>query len=312
MLIRLFQILIISLLTFVTWFAYQYSHRPGMKEYASHLIRHTAGHGLTVQWLGTAAILLDDGQTRIMIDPYFSRPSFFTMMTHKVKPDAERIHQGLESAGIQSVDAILVSHSHIDHALDAPFIANEMGADIVGSESTANIARGQQVPENQIKVVDPGQPLHYGAFTIRFIPSKHGGWFQQGEQITAPLPSPTFAWNYKMGNVYSILIEHPGGRILHHASAGFIPGNLDSFHAEVVLLGIALRPDTRDYINNVVKAVHAHTVIPIHWDDFTQPLDKKMEPLPAIGMDSFFQDMAKDFPDIRVRTLPPIAPVSIR
>lgn len=300
---RLFKLFLIVVLAGITWFTYEFTNRPGLEEYARY-IAAPAVKGLTIRWLGTAAVLVSDGETSLLIDPYFSRPSLRTLFTQKIKPDEPLVREWLVRSGAIHPDAVLVSHSHIDHALDAPFIAKETGADILGSASTAVIAEGQGVLEGQIKTVVPGKAVTYGKFTVRFIKSQHGGWFPQGKNIAAPFFSPTWAFNYRMGEVYSILIEHPEGTILHHASAGFIPGNLDNYRADVVLLGIALRPDLQTYMQNVVLPVHAKTVIPIHWDDFFLPLGKPLKPLPAVKLNRFFHDMKTYYPAIKVRTLP--------
>ena len=83
-------------------------------------------------------------------------------------------------------------------------------------------------------------------------------------------------------------------------SAGFQPGALQDVRAEVVMLGIgALGPQTdayRDaYWREVVAAVGARRVIPIHWDDFWVPAGEPMKPMPA-AVDRFkvSMDFARD------------------
>ncbi len=58
-----------------------------------------------------------------------------------------------------------------------------------------------------------------------------------------------------------------------------------------MLLGIGLlgRRDEayrQEYLREVVEAVGARWMIPIHYDDFTRPLDQPLLPLPA-----FFDDI---------------------
>ena len=70
-------------------------------------------------------------------------------------------------------------------------------------------------------------------------------------------------------------------------SAGFHEGALFGRRAEVVLLGVGLL-STEDnayrdaYWREVVGAVGARRVIPIHWDDFSRPLDEPLRPLPRL------------------------------
>jgi L-ascorbate metabolism protein UlaG (beta-lactamase superfamily) len=110
--------------------------------------------------------------------------------------------------------------------------------------------------------------------------------------------------DYKLGGAYSILIEHPQGRVLHHGSAGYVPGALAGRRAEVALLGVALLPDLGGYLKEVVDATGARRVMPIHWDDFTRPLDQPLAPFPLIvRLDRFFERMARERPEIAVQTL---------
>ncbi len=77
---------------------------------------------------------------------YFTRPSNIT--TAKIQPDAALVTRSLQRAGVKSLAAVVTMHSHFDHALDAPLVAKQTGALLVGAKSTANIGRGYGLPEN--------------------------------------------------------------------------------------------------------------------------------------------------------------------
>ena len=84
--------------------------------------------------------------------------------------------------------------------------------------------------------------------------------------------------------------------MLVQGSAGFIPGGLAEQRADTVFLGVgALGTKTEayrtTYWNEVVKTVGARRVIPIHWDDFWQPLAPTPEPMPLL-FDDFAHTMA--------------------
>lgn len=299
----LFLLLLVSVLLLGLWIAYGLTFREDISNYVKS--PETVSHnGIDITWFGTSAILLRDGKTSLFIDPYFSRYSVPHMCFNKIAPDEKRNRKWLETAGINKLTAVLVSHSHFDHVLDAPFIAQETGATLLGSETTANIARGQGLNDERIETVTTGKPINIGDFTITFIRSRHGGMVMKPTHLTKPLPSPAFAYEYPEGNVYSILIKHPNGSFLHHASARYIPGELEPYKADVVFLGIALNNNMSAYIRNVVNTVGAKTIYPIHWDDFFIPLEKPIKPLPfGVHMKQFFQDM-NAYPDLKVETLP--------
>lgn len=269
----------------------------------------TAEAGLSISHWGVSAILISDGTTSLFIDPFFSRPEgVISLATNAlIPPDPEKIQNGLNAAGVDHLDAVLVSHSHYDHAMDVGIVANLTGATLVGSDSTLNIGRGAGMAPAALSLAEPGEPQTFGDFRITFIPSRHAGATggKPTGDITAPLRPPAHYLDYKLGGAWSILIEHSRGRILHHASAGWLDGALARFQAETVLLGVALIDDLDAYLQQAVDAVGATRVIPVHWDDFTRPLTPGVRPMPVVvDLPRFFQDMKTLRPAVQVLTLP--------
>ncbi len=244
---------------------------------------------LRVTFLGVTTLLFDDGETAIMTDGYFTRVDLRSMRASKIRPDRERIGKSLKRAGVKSLAAVIVLHSHFDHALDSPVVAMETGALLVGSASTANIGRGYGMPEARIRsVAGNGDTLTFGRFKVTFVKSEHlPNGFAAGE-ISAPLTPPAAASDFKVGDSDTLLIEHDGRTLLVQGSAGYLPGALKGRQADVVFLGIG-GLDTRDasyqqaYWNELVLTVGARRVVPVHWDDFFKPLDEPM--VPAAGFE---------------------------
>lgn len=242
---------------------------------------------LRVTFVGVATILIDDGTTSIMIDGFFSRPSFAQVAFTLLSPDRKKIETALEKLGVSSLAAVVVTHSHYDHALDSPLVAKLTGAKLVGSESTANIARGYAKlgfdMKNMISV-EPAQPLSFGDFTVTLFPAAHCPHAAAPGVITKPVKPPAYWSEYRVGECYSVLIEHRSRSILVHSSAGFIRGALRNVHADLIYLGIAslgIRGETyrREYWEQVVKQIGASRVVPIHWDHFFSPIDRPVSPL---------------------------------
>jgi len=238
---------------------------------------------VSVTWYGVATLLFDDGRTRVLVDGFFSRPdlgepeSFFDVMA---EPDLEQIARMIEEAKLDGLAAITPVHSHFDHAMDVGVIARSTGAIVLGSDSTANIARGAGVPEEQIRVVDDRDTFGFGQFEISLIRSRHAPLLE-GEiplpgSIDSPLVPPVGLGEWKEGGSYSIVVEHPSGTALVQGSAGFVEGRLVEVAADLVFLGAGgldrLGKDYADrYLAETVGATGARCVLPIHWDDFTVP-----------------------------------------
>lgn len=282
--------------------------RPGLEQYAAHRYAAAPAPGaLTATWFGVTGVLLSDGAHAVFVDPFFTRPRGYwrAALNRPIAPDEALIEAWLARAGVAELDAVLVSHSHFDHAMDAGVVARLTGARLAGSPSTLNIGRGAGLPEAQLVEMRNGEARAFGSFEVTFVESRHAGATGGAPtgDILAPLAPPARYLDYKLGGAWSILIAHPQGRVLHHGSAGFVPGALAGRGADVVFLGIALLPDLDAYLAEVVDAVGARRVIPTHWDDFTRPLEAKLRPLPlGVRLDRFFEDMARR-PDLAVQTL---------
>ena len=131
--------------------------RPDLVRYADRFEGPPAGDDapLTVTWLGVSTLLIDDGSSALLTDGYFSRPSLPRVALRRLTPSAARIDGSLARAGIRRLAAVVVSHTHLDHALDSAVVADRTGAVLVGGESAANIGRGHGLAEDRLVVATP-------------------------------------------------------------------------------------------------------------------------------------------------------------
>lgn len=263
--------------------------------------------GLRVTFLGVSSLLFSDGENAILTDGFFSRPRKVSTLFDRLTPNRDLIAHCLRRAGATRLKAVIVLHSHFDHALDAPEVAlQQPDACLVGSDSTANIARGYGLPEERIRVIQDGKVETFGPFQIKLLRSEHSPLSLLASlgiehvlfdgEINQPLEQPAHFWEYKEGGSYSLLVEYGGRSILVQASAGFKRGALAGSRADVIFLGIGTlgklpQSHCDEYWHEVVEAVNPKRIIPIHWDDFSRPLDEPLVPLPS-PLDDFEAAMA--------------------
>jgi L-ascorbate metabolism protein UlaG (beta-lactamase superfamily) len=249
------------------------------------------GAALRIRWLGTAGHVIETATTTLLIDPFLTRPSL-AQLTGRIAPDEMAIRARLPA----HVDAVLVGHSHFDHLLDAPFIASTTGAVLAGSGTTAAFARASGVAESKLVIVPPsGRTFTVGDATIRFVPSLHGrivfGHVPFAGEVTSAPTLPARAWHYRMGGAFGILVEAGGVRVYHNGSADLIDAELDGARADVLLVGLAGRKGTRDYLRRLCDALAPKLIVPTHHDAFFAPLDGGLHLLPGIDLDGFVAEM---------------------
>jgi L-ascorbate metabolism protein UlaG (beta-lactamase superfamily) len=243
------------------------------------------GNPLVARFFGVSTLLFSDGQSAIMTDGFFSRPGLLKGLLQPLQPDPGVIRWALGQGAVGRLDAVLVPHSHFDHALDSATVAKETGATVVGSLSTCRIVRAENLARDRTGLVAGGEQFKVGTFNVRAFKAEH----------TPPPPFPIPAldgdvdpgfkppariFDYEQGGTYSFLIEHDGHTVLVNSSTNYRKGLYDGVRADVVFLGVALLARqgpafARTYWEEVVIKTGARLVIPVHWDDYTRPLEEK-------------------------------------
>jgi L-ascorbate metabolism protein UlaG (beta-lactamase superfamily) len=268
--------------------------RPDLRDYAGYFDQPaaTASSPLTLTWAGVTTLLVDDGESAVMTDGFFSRPGLLAVGTRTLSPSAPRIDGCLARLGVDRLDAVLPVHTHFDHAMDSAVVADRTGATLVGGTSAAQIGRGGGLPDGRLVVVTPGSPLAFGSFDVTLVEGEHCPPDRFPGTITAPVVPPVKAAAYRCGEAWSTLIRHrpTDRRLLIVGSAGYVPGALAGHRADVVYLGIGqlgLQPEHYlvEYWSETVRAVGARRVVLIHWDDFFRPLHEPLRALPYAGDD---------------------------
>lgn len=295
-----------------SWLRYRRAPRNSLERWQHLQLDAPPTHPkqLRVTFLGVSTLLFDDGDTAILTDGFFTRPRRVDTLFRKITPNIDLIKEYLKRLGIERLAAVVVLHSHHDHALDAPEVAARTGADLIGSVSTAKIAQGYinggcTLDKNKIKLINDKAFPPYGRFTLTLLKSAHSEitlltHFRIHKvlldaEIEKPVCPPAWWTDFKEGGSYSLLIEHDGKRMLVQGSAGLPENALEGKQASVVFLGVGTLGKFDDayrekYWRQVVETVGASRVIPIHWDDFFRPLSEPLDPSSGL-VDDFDKTM---------------------
>jgi L-ascorbate metabolism protein UlaG (beta-lactamase superfamily) len=253
---------------------------------------------VTLEYMGTAGWRITNGQTIILIDPYLTRakspspnddvapddPRPLVNGNSVVNPDSAVI-----DAHIRKADYIFLTHTHSDHSLDMPYIALKTGAKVFGTQSTANVARAEGVPEKQIRVVNPGEEVTLEGFTVKVIHSLHGIFRRPPPGAYTP-PNPPLVpdgvkgplrfGQHVEGGTLAYLFRIGGHQILVFGSMNFVESELMGIRPDVALIGaMPERNNLDDYTARIMKVLgYPPLVIPTHWDRFNVTYALSQEP----------------------------------
>ena len=223
-------------------------------------------------WFGTAGFRLAYQGTVLWIDPYVTRlPLRDILLRRAVPPSGDAVARWIDKA-----DAVLVGHTHFDHALDVPAIAKQTGCTVYGSQSLQNLM-GLYGLANQATVVEPHRDYEVGPFRFHFVPSVHSklqlglGIPYSGELTCEHLDELT-PQAYKCGQVWGIHLEVAGMRFYHQGSADLVESEIRDTGVDVFLCGISGRRFTPKYVERIVRALSPQMIVPTHYDDFFRPL----------------------------------------
>ena len=261
-----------------------------------------------VRWLGTAGFALEFQGTTLLFDPYVTRASLLRCVTSRLVPDAAAI-----AAHTPRADAIIVGHTHFDHALDVPAIAALTGAEVYGSRSAVTLCRASGLPDARLHDVEGSsgaQPVvaAVGPFELRFHPSAHSrlalGRIPFPGEIADCDHVPLRAEAYRCGAVFAVEIRVAGRVILHLGSAELIEANLRVREPDLLLLCSAGWTSSRDLPERVARAITPRAVLLSHWDDFFRSLDTPARALPAMQLDRLVERLGRADRDAKIGIVP--------
>jgi L-ascorbate metabolism protein UlaG (beta-lactamase superfamily) len=259
---------------------------------------------LHIRWLGAAGLACQTGAHTVLIDPYLSRIGKWRLLFGKPEPDEQRIARYLASLPAP-LTAILVGHTHVDHALDAPAFASRADCALVGSRSLDRLLCAHGLP-GRVRVCEGGERLALGAgLAVRVIRSAHGrvalGRVPYPGEVADDLDPPLRAGAYRHGAVFVFALEMGGRRLVHVGSACVPPEQVGTCDALFVCVSGWRR--VPDFVPRLLETVQPEVVVPFHWDDFTVALRKgRVAPrIPFVDVEGFVERVSRVAPGVRVQ-----------
>jgi L-ascorbate metabolism protein UlaG (beta-lactamase superfamily) len=247
-------------------------------------------------WSGVAGIYMTDGETGLFFDPVFNRPGILDIVLQRdYKLDHGLIEESLQKCKVKNLKAIFTSHTHFDHAIDAPIVSKMTGAKLYGSKTLKYLSLSHGVEPSKIVEAPHGFKVQVGKFTITVIKSAHGkilGFYEYlGGELLEKVKTPINISHYKMGGAFSYLIEHEGKNYFFQQATRYTPelkAAIKDKEFEVFFQGLGNRRSTKDLADNIWKMTKKiNLIVPVHHDNFFFPLSDGMQYLWFVKYDEF-------------------------
>lgn len=113
---------------------------------------------MNITWFGTASLLIENNNDRILIDPFFPLKGATNHPT---------------LASFSEEESILITHGHVDHLQSVPFIMEQSDATVYCSELPANTLEDLDADGSRIVVVKPQDRLLFGSVKVTVLKGKH-------------------------------------------------------------------------------------------------------------------------------------------
>ena len=244
---------------------------------------------IEVTWTGAAGLQFRTGNETILIDPYHTRVDIFNTLLGPISADTVAIHDSLPD--IDNVDAIIVGHTHSDHALDVPYIAARSNCPVVGSASLDTLMNLNAMPD-RIQVCSGGETVQLvNSASVTMIRSTHGlvamGKVPFPGEIRTTNTLPMKVSGYRVGTVFAPKLQIGGTTFLHVGSANFIEAEMEGHTCDALFLCVPGWKKRKGYTDQLIEMTQPKTVVLFHYDNFSKPHQKgrKTRKLPLIDME---------------------------
>ena len=265
--------------------------------------------GLELEWLGVSGYRMTYEGVSLFVDPYLSRaPLRSLMLRRRALPDPALLDRYAGAAGSADVASVLVGHTHFDHAVDAPAIAQRFHAPAYGSESLVRLMRLHGLGGLAVEV-EPYRRYELGPFVVSFTPSVHSKLILgrrvpfDGELSCDHLHGLT-PGAYRCGQVWGIRIEVGGTSFYHQGSANLVDEALRREPVDVFLAGVAGRSVTPRYWERVLPRLDPRVVVPTHYDDFFKPLGAPLDFVRSVRLEAVPDEVRAVSRDATLAALP--------
>ena len=243
---------------------------------------------MKITWFGTASVALDDGSTKLLLDP-------FTRMNRRLPKVTVKDFTGF--------DHMLLSHGHFDHIVDVPAILREdKNVDVYCTKTPLRTLISRGADGTRLNLVAPGDSFDLGSFHITVHAGRHIDFDMP--YIASVLPGcvirfpQTFRLLYYIKklpeNGEIVLYEIRSGEelVLVMGSYGVAENETYPAGADLLVFPFSGNTSIAGMAGDTLKTLRPKRLLFTHFDDSFPPLTKRMD------VEGYQEKLKRDFPEM--------------
>ncbi|MCX5118539.1 MBL fold metallo-hydrolase [Micromonospora sp. NBC_00362] len=233
---------------------------------------------VSFRWWGTAGWRVDIGDRTVLVDPFLSRIDT-GLFTGAFKTDtALTVRTDVIDPRVDRATTVLVTHTHWDHFMDVPYIAERTGARVFGTLTAYHLGLAYGLPSTQLSAVKGGEVLDFGDHSVEVVGSLHSrnpsySVAFPGVRVSPP-PQPATIADLPEGDTLGYLLRVDGGPSVYFTGASDVAErNLTGLAPDVAMVAMQNATTTGDYLPRLLAGLdYPKVVVPVHYDNFETAL----------------------------------------
>lgn len=225
---------------------------------------------MRIKWYGTASLMIEGGNTRILVDPYLKQ----------YNPKLPRLP--LEEGA--AAQAAFITHPHLDHFCNIGAFLEKGLPQVYVSENGIAHARRNGIPTERMCPISAGETYTIGDITVRVIQSRHCK-FDLPTILRVALNPATYCKlkdgvailkqtrRYKIGNdIFALEFAYGGKSVLVLGSAGMDAETEYPKGADLLVFPYQGRKGMHRYMQPFLDTFQPKAVMCDHFDNAFPPI----------------------------------------
>lgn len=248
---------------------------------------------MRIKWYGTASLLIEAGETRILVDPYLKQ----------YNPQLPPLP--VEEAA--AADAAFITHPHFDHFADVGAFLEKGLKKVFVSERGIEIAQRNGIPDGRMLPLAANEKITVGDVTVQTFHSRHCK-FDAATVLSVALDPATYLFHFKDGvrilketkrfkiapnEILALEFSAEGKKVMVLGSAGLEESTEYPDGADLLVFPFQGRSRMHRYMIPFLKAFSPKAIMIDHFDDAFPPLTH------TIKTKKFLSTVQKQLPGAR-------------